>query len=123
MAQEMKGKIPKVKLLFHQVILNAKIADICGCYYCIHILKDLQELETNRPIEEKGVTEFSARAEVFFVPNDKGGVFFSTGERLRIRGVIKWESNNWKLETPLFIKDKINTLNIKKYQKDEQGDL
>ena len=76
MVQEMVGKIPKVEWLFRQTVLNAKVAKIGGNKYCIHHLYGLKDIKTNKPIEDKGIVEFQAKAEVHFVPLDEGGIFF-----------------------------------------------
>ena len=77
---------------------------------------------TNKPIEDKGIVEFQAKAEVHFVPLDEGGISFSNGEYL-ILGSLEWKDDNWTIVDQLVIKDWVNTLNLQKWEKDEQGDI
>ena len=123
MAQKMKGNIPEIEWLFRQEILRAKVGKIRGYNYCIHHLNDLQELKPKRPIEEKGEIEFTAKAEIHFVPKDKGGVCSSSGEGLKFGGVVKWMNGCWTLVDQLIIEDSVNTTILKRWVENEQGDL
>lgn len=106
--------MPKSEWKFRQAILKAKVAEIHNHHYCIHHLNDLQKVVPETPIEQKGLVEFQAEAEVFFESKAEECDFQSNGERLKIKGSIEWKNNDWIFIEPLKIDYDYCTNNLKK---------
>lgn len=105
----------KRELAFRKEILNAKIAQISEKCYCISEIKELQFVNDDTIWEKEGKNDFHAIAEIFWETNTEGGVHFSTGTKIKIKGTMEKRGQEYILDSPIMIESNVNTRDIKVY--------